>query len=86
MKTHIAVLVLGLTGCATVRYEDVADFRLYEQDDPEGYALLAACLGEDATFGRITRREAEAVAALADKIDAGEALRESDFAELPCVE
>ena len=84
MKTHIAVLVFALAGCATVQYEDVADFRLYEQDDPEGYARLAACLGEDATFGRISRKEAEAVAALADKIDAGEALSESDFAELPC--
>lgn len=86
MKTQIAVLVVTLAGCATVRYEDVADFRLYEQDDPEGYALLAACLGEDATFGRITRREAEAVAALASKIEAGEPLSESDFAELPCAD
>lgn len=86
MKTRIALLVVTLAGCATVRYEDVADFRLYEQDDPEGYELLVACLGEDATFGRITRSEAEAVAVLASKIKAGEALRESDFAKLPCAD
>ena len=86
MKTQIAVLVVTLTGCTTVRYEEVADFRLHEQDDPEGYALLTACLGEDATFGRITRSEAEAVAALAGKISAGEGLSESDLSELACAE
>ena len=86
MKTQVAALVVILAGCTNVQYEDVADFRLYERDDPEGYALLAACLGNDATFGRITRSEAEAVAALADKMDAGEALGESDFAELPCAD
>ena len=86
MKSLVAALVAMLAGCASVQYEDVADFQLYEQDDPEGYALLAACLGQDASFGRITRSEADAVAALADKIDAGEALSESDFAELPCAD
>ena len=86
MKAQMAILVVALAGCATVPYEDVADFRLYEQDDPEGYALLTACLGEDATFGKITREEAEAVATLASKINAGEALTESDFTELPCAD
>ncbi|MCY3813323.1 MAG: hypothetical protein OXH15_16135 [Gammaproteobacteria bacterium] len=82
----MTILLVALAGCATVRYEDVADFRLYEKNDPEGYALLTACLGEDATFGKITRGEAEAMATLASKINAGEALSESDFAELPCAD
>lgn len=85
MKRIILALAFPLVGCVAVQYEEVADFRLYEEDDPEGYALFTACVGDDGTFdGPITRGQAAALAEISKKIEAGERLSASDLADLPC--
>ena len=85
MKPVFLSLAVLLAGCVGVQHQDVADFRLYAADDPEGYALFSACVGEDGTFDeQITREHAAALAAISDKIEAGHRLTASDFADLPC--
>ena len=86
MRAISIVFAVGLAGCATTTaYENVADFKLYEADDPEGYQMLQACLGSDGTFDRkLTREEAASVGRLSDKINSGRPLTADDFEGVPC--
>ena len=84
-----AVMVAScLAGC-TVQYSWVADYSLYEQDDPNGFKMLTECLGQSAVDPefdrRISRAEGDAVRRLSEKINAGEPLSADDFDGMPCV-
>ena len=85
----LAILLAWCTAGCTVPYSRVADYSLYEQDDPNGFKMLTECLGQSAVDPefdrRISRAEADAVRRLSEKINAGEALSAHDFDSMPCV-
>ena len=85
MRYVIPLATAVLVGCQTIDYGEVADYRLYEADDPDGYEMLVECLGPHPFNRKISRDDAQAVRRLSDRINAGEPLSAGDFEGVPCL-